>query len=56
MSRLMRVFANLLDRLLAMIHPRRGRKRKRVTMRYLMLLFLAISATPCIELIFKPEP
>jgi hypothetical protein len=56
MSRLMRAFANLLDRLLALINPRRGRKRKRVTMRYLMLLFLAVSAIPCIELIFKLMP
>lgn len=54
MNRLMRVFANLLDRLLTMIHPRRSRKRKRVTMRYLMLMSLAVSATPFIELIFKP--
>ncbi len=56
MRHLMRAVANVLDRLLAMIHPKRGRKRKRVTMRYLMLLFLAISAMPCIELIFKPMP
>ena len=54
MNRLMRIFANLLDRLLTMVHPSRGRKRKRVTVRYLMLLFLAVSAMPCIDLIFKP--
>ncbi len=46
----MRAFVNLLDRLVAMIHPRHGRKRKRVTMRYLMLLFLAVSAMPFIAI------
>ena len=50
MSRLMRVFANLLDRLLGLIHPRRARKRKRVTMRYLMLLSLAVPAMPFIAI------
>jgi hypothetical protein len=54
MSRLMHTFENLLDRLLAMIRPKRGRKRRRVTMRYLMLLSVAVSAVPWIELIFKP--
>ncbi|HXH94210.1 MAG TPA: hypothetical protein VNN25_21720 [Thermoanaerobaculia bacterium] len=57
MRRLMRIFEHLLDRFLTMLNPRRTRKRKRVTMRYLMLLFLAaVFATPCIELIFKPMP
>jgi hypothetical protein len=50
----MRTIGNLFDRLLAMLNPRRGRKRKRVTMRYLMLLSLAVSTMPCIQLIFKP--
>jgi hypothetical protein len=56
MRRLMRIFEHLLDRFLTMLNPRRARKRKRVTMRYLMLLFLVVSATPCIEVIFKPMP
>jgi hypothetical protein len=47
MSRLMRILAKLL----AMLNPRRNRKRKRVTMRYLMLLCLTVSAMPCIEFI-----
>jgi hypothetical protein len=50
----MRTIGNLFDRFLAMLNPRRGRKRKRVTMRYLMLLSLTVSAMPCIQLIFKP--
>jgi hypothetical protein len=50
----MRAIGNLINRLLAMIHPRRARKRKRVTMRYLMLLSMAVSAIPYIDHIFKP--
>ncbi len=50
MSRLMRAFGSLLERLLGLIHPRRARKRKRVTMRYLMLLSLAVSAMPLIAI------
>jgi hypothetical protein len=50
----MHAILNLFDRFLAMLNLRRGRKRKRVTMRYLMLLSLTVSAMPCLELIFKP--
>jgi hypothetical protein len=54
MSRLTRAIGALLDRLLAIFDRRRGRKRKRVTVRYLMLLCVAFSAAPCIELLLKP--
>jgi hypothetical protein len=49
----MRAIGNVLNRLLVMIHPRRARKRKRVTMRYLMLLSMAATSLLYID-IFKP--